>query len=1223
MTETHGAEFIDEIIEQYASLYQEIEEGDRREIDLRPRLVRRLFCNVLGWDHSEYAQEDDWNDVRFYDGDRLPAIILEGKRRDVGIDEGVAQVFRYASETAHADLLVSTNIDSFRLYQQCDPSHPDAVTHHGVSARPVTEIDFKSVSGANSRVATHEDLSDEQRQSLQKLSALRREEVLNPERYEDFSFNNPADISEDDGFRELIRVLSLSLDEYFIPYASETFDQYWDRYEEYESRRDELETQIQRLEESGHDETEIAELQTQLNELNDEYGEYAQFHSDFETWVRLSGRQDDDFADNKSVFCRESVYVQLNKLLLIRIAEDKGLTKRMISNGGVREYFDFWDNYTKYVERSYVDLFELASEELSEIYDHLFARQIFDWEIRDDPDLDGVMQRTLWHLNHFDFSEVDRDILGHLYEEHLSPEERKQLGEFYTPTAIIDLILDSVGYTADAPLEREDHDLLDPACGSGGFIVRAARRLLKRLDRKGVPADEAIEIVRQRLHGFDINPFACHIAEINLLFQIIDKYQTAKAENPNYTLDGFNIYQTDSLRTENQLSLTALQSSEVRQYHEERREVDRLKQRDDYQFVVGNPPYVRIQNIPNGPARAEYDEYDVSIWNYDLSVLFFRKAGDWLREGGQVGFITSNKFIPSRYGREIRPYLAQNFQFKYLLDFGDHDVFETPQAYPMIFSGERINQDERSRSLDEFQPEDYVFTFAEANNTLPEISQTAVRAEDGDGTDSSNVEERDTTRTSSPRNIGEDPAEGRIADMISACLPNRPGEDPPGREDVEARLKQLVPDSTFEQPPLDTFSVPSSAIGEEDWRFVPAEEEAALKQIEMSGKPIQDYSNGKKLAKNGVQTGRNSIFLIDDNTIEEYGIEDELVKPLVAGENIFRWCSEIPENPKLLYTTPDTELDDYTGAKEYLLDHKEDTSDQNGLASRYCVTNGIREWYELAEYRPDTFGQPLIFTPDVSYYSNFWYDNSGEVYGLNSVYVLYLIDQMDPYYQLGLLNSNVVQFFIRRIASSYGSDYLRYQWDYMKKVPLPDPADAPAELVAGITEAAEELSELRREYVDAKQLHADPAVLLDEFETKSLSYAGYVDRLGFQELDGELHPTRDGETIRFGVTGAHIEFTDERAAEIVFELLQAVDVTTADELRGLELPPLKPGLVTLSDRYEEASTIVANAPETAETLEKEYNELVYDLYELDEATRELIRDRVARPENPLEPREID
>jgi type I restriction-modification system DNA methylase subunit len=1048
------------------------------------------------------------------------------------------------------------------------------------------------------------------------LAALRREEVLNADRYEDFSFENPADISEDEGFRELIRVLGISLDEYFVPYASETFDQYRSRYEEYESQHDELTNQIERLEESGHDEGEIAELRTQLSKLNDEYEEYAQFHNDFKTWVRLSGRQDEDFEDNKLVFCRESVYVQLNKILLIRIAEDKGLTNRMISDGGVEDYFSFWDDYTKYVERNYVDLFELASEELSEIYEHLFARRIFDWEIRDDANLDEVIHRTLWHLNHFDFSEVNRDILGHLYEEHLSPEDRKELGEFYTPTAIIDLILDSVDYTPEEPLEREDFDLLDPACGSGGFLVRAARRLLKRLDRKGVPAEETIEIVRRRLHGFDINPFACHIAEINLLFQVIDEYQLAKEQNPNFTLEGFDIYQTDSLRSNNQESLTALHSSEVqRRYREERREANRLKTRGDYRFVIGNPPYVRKQNVQPGPARTEYDDYDVAKWNYDLSILFFRKAGDWLREGGQVGFITSNKFIPNRYGTEIRPYLAQNFRFRYLIDFGDYDVFETPQAYPIVFTGERINKKERARSAKEFEPEDYVFTFAEATDTLPSISQTAIRAEANN--ESTESDSEDSTLTNPEREIGEDPPEGRIADIIGTCLPESPDGESPTWETVEARLREIISHNEFERSPIRSFSVPSSMIADEDWRFVPADEEDALRNIEAGGTQFHKYANGDELSKNGVQTGANPVFKLNQDTLNDYDIEDELVKELVSGEDIHRWHSVVPDHPKLLYIANDDELHDYPGAKQYLLDHK------NDLEGRYCVTNEHRRWFDLARNRPNTFGKELIFTPDVSYYSNFWYEPTGEVYGLNSIYVLYIIDEFDPYYQLGIFNSNVAQFFIRRIASSYGSDYLRYQWDYMKKVPLPDPSEVSSELVENVILAAQELSNLRKEYIEAKRFQNDPARLLENFETKSLSYAGYIDRLGYQNLEGELHPTLDKRSIRFGVTGAGIEFNDERAAEIVHELLQAFEITTGGELRSLELPALKKDLVMLYEQYENARRTVKQAPLVAKDLEQEYNEVVYDLYELDEDTRELIRERVARPENPLEPREIE
>ena len=124
-------------------------------------------------------------------------------------------------------------------------------------------------------------------------------------------------------------------------------------------------------------------------------------------------------------------------------------------------------------------------------------------------------------------------------------------------------------------------------------------------------------------------------------------------------------------------------------------------------------------------------------------------------------------------------------------------------------------------------------------------------------------------------------------------------------------------------------------------------------------------------------------------------------------------------------------------------------------------------------------------------------------------------------------------------------------------------------------------------------------------------------------MEGELHPSLDAETIRFGVTGASIEFNDERAAEIVYELLQALEVTTGDELRSLELPALKEGLITLYDQYEDANNTVEESPEKAKNLEQKYNEVVYDLYNLDEDTKELIRDHVVRPENPLEPREIE
>ncbi len=345
--------FVETVISEYSDLYNEIKEGERAEHDLMPRLIDHLFINALGWKKTDYEQEDDWNDVRFFDEDRNPIVIIEGKRRDVGVDEGIEQVFRYASETPYARYLISTNIDSMHVYERCDESNTDAVTYHGVSAEPIVEVPFEGICNRVSGEAINNELTLDEKQAIKRLFRLCRDEVTHEDRYRDFNLGRRQDIDNDEGFDNLISSLRLCLEDYLLPYTLSAFDKFESRYEEFEREREELEDQIKRLEDSGHDDTEIAELEDKLAELKDDYEIYNQFHSDYETWVRLSNRQDNDPDENKEVFCRESVYVQLNKILLIRIAEDKDLVNQMVSNGGVHRYFEFWDDYTRYVDRDY------------------------------------------------------------------------------------------------------------------------------------------------------------------------------------------------------------------------------------------------------------------------------------------------------------------------------------------------------------------------------------------------------------------------------------------------------------------------------------------------------------------------------------------------------------------------------------------------------------------------------------------------------------------------------------------------------------------------------------------------------------------------------------------------------------------------------------------------------------------------------------------------------
>ncbi|MFC7198457.1 type I restriction enzyme HsdR N-terminal domain-containing protein [Halospeciosus flavus] len=159
-----GDKFVEQVFSSYQDLYDEIETGERMEHDLMPRLVRHLFLDALGFSPSDYEQEDDWNDVRFYDDERNPVIVVEGKKRDVDAEEGIDQAFRYASSTTYVRYLIATNVDKMLVYRRCDESEADE-TRHGVSAKLIADIEFEGIVNKVSGKGITDDLSLDERQS--------------------------------------------------------------------------------------------------------------------------------------------------------------------------------------------------------------------------------------------------------------------------------------------------------------------------------------------------------------------------------------------------------------------------------------------------------------------------------------------------------------------------------------------------------------------------------------------------------------------------------------------------------------------------------------------------------------------------------------------------------------------------------------------------------------------------------------------------------------------------------------------------------------------------------------------------------------------------------------------------------------------------------------------------------------------------------------------------
>ncbi|WP_224268648.1 Eco57I restriction-modification methylase domain-containing protein [Haloprofundus salinisoli] len=165
-----------------------------------------------------------------------------------------------------------------------------------------------------------------------------------------------------------------------------------------------------------------------------------------------------------------------------------------------------------------------------------------------------AVAHVIFSVLKFDFSAVEGDPLGDLYQRYFDPETRKALGEFYTPQEVVDYIMDGVGYDMGIHDER----LIDPSCGSGTFLVEAVERYIEDVERYNDDPDWEEHLTRlcTRPHivGLDIHPFAVLMAQIRFMVAILPKYREAKRSNGDFTIRRLPIFRTDSLRNERELS---------------------------------------------------------------------------------------------------------------------------------------------------------------------------------------------------------------------------------------------------------------------------------------------------------------------------------------------------------------------------------------------------------------------------------------------------------------------------------------------------------------------------------------------------------------------------------------------------------------------------------------------------------------------------------------------
>ncbi len=235
----------------------------------------------------------------------------------------------------------------------------------------------------------------------------------------------------------------------------------------------------------------------------------------------------------------------------------------------------------------------------------------------------------------------------------------EERGAIYTKREVVEFILDLAGYTVDAPLHS--YRLLEPSFGDGDFLFPAIDRLLEAAGREGTLT---YEVLAPSIRGIEL-----HRATFEATKKLVEA-QLKKAgisRNNAARLCNAWLYQGGFLLAEFEPAFT---------------------------HVVGNPPYVRQEAIPD-ILMAEYRMRYKTIYDRaDIYVPFFERSLTLLTDDGKLGFICADRWMKNKYGKKLRALVSKDYTLRTYVDMYGVDAFHAEvSAYPAITILEKAQGD--------------------------------------------------------------------------------------------------------------------------------------------------------------------------------------------------------------------------------------------------------------------------------------------------------------------------------------------------------------------------------------------------------------------------------------------------------------------------------------------------------------------------------------------------
>lgn len=369
--------------------------------------------------------------------------------------------------------------------------------------------------------------------------------------------------------------------------------------------------------------------------------------------------------------------------------------------------------------------------------------------------IDDAAFDFVYAMSEYDFSDqLGVDVLGRVFERSIvdiealhaeidpaglsadhasSRSKRSQEGIFYTPDWVTrflatrtladwiderfaslrrELGVDSIpeGHTARRKsaeidfwerwqLELRSIRVLDPACGSGAFLVAAFDALLAEYERANASLaelrggqtglfDPNKDILESNLYGVDINSESVEITRLSLWLKTARKGRTLTSLSDTIRCGNSLVDPTPSGHVAAFEALPDQVRASAFDWRAEFPEVFDPTARPDgrtgFDIVIGNPPYVRGEWLETSLKDYLEGTYAVFGRRADLLVYFYERALQLMAPSGRLGFIVSNKWLKAGYGEPLRRFLVERAQLTALIDFGHAPIFQDADTFPII-----------------------------------------------------------------------------------------------------------------------------------------------------------------------------------------------------------------------------------------------------------------------------------------------------------------------------------------------------------------------------------------------------------------------------------------------------------------------------------------------------------------------------------------------------------